>query len=252
MMDASSYFLSESENFDDEFYRYQTIQTGVEAGFQDHAQSLPYFEGVSQPTAQSFDESYVVGSNQFQVDRDPYPYQGSMTGPPSATFSESPIEDFQYIDFSQSYMPESQASLNILDGFNDTSVQVTDTSNAPSNSTASKDRRVSKTGTSKKPPHSRQSSINAPSTSHKVSPQPRQSAAKPSFNVQSRSAKKSKGPPKDSLNVFEVNPATPTRRKSRSVFNEETKKKVEAVRRLGACIECRFRKRTVSFTQPRR
>jgi hypothetical protein len=252
-MDALSYFPSEFGSFDDEFYQYQT---NVDGRYQNNAQSIPYVEGVTQPADQIYDESYVVGSNQFQFAGGPYPYQESMTGPPSATLTETPLEDFQYIDFGESHMPEPQASLNmpvspvgVLDGFNDNFVQAADASTAASTSFASKDKRASQKGSSKKPPHSHHSAVNAPS-SHKTSPRSESSAAEPSSNVNSRSAKKSKGPPKSLLTVFDSNIEPHTRRKPRSAFSEEGKKKVEAVRRVGACIECRFRKRTVCSHVP--
>ena len=252
-MDALSYFPSEFGNFDDEFYQYRT---SVGGGYQNNAQSIPYVEGVTQPPDQTFDESYDLGSNQFQFAGDPYPYQESITGPPSATLTETPVEDFQYIDFGDSNMPEPQASLNIpvspvgvLNGFNDNSVRAADASTAASTSSTSKDKRASQKGSSKKPPRSHHSSVNA-SSSHKTSPRSESSAAEPSSNVNSRSAKKSKGPPKSLLTVFDSNIEPHTRRKSRSAFSEEGKKKVEAVRRVGACVECRFRKRTVSSHIP--
>jgi hypothetical protein len=253
-MDALSCFPSELGDFDDEFYQYQT---SVDGGYQNPAQSIPYYDAVTQPVDQIYDDSYTVGSNKSQFDGDPYPYQGTMTGPPSAALTESPVEDFQYIDFGPSYVPEPQASLNmpvspvgVLDGYNDNSARVADSSNATSISSARKDNRASKKGSSKNPPHSRQRSVNTPYSSHKASPRPESSAAEPSSNVNSRSAKKSKGPPKTLLTVFDSNIEPHTRRKSRSAFSEEGKKKVEAVRRVGACIECRFRKRTVSLRIP--
>ncbi|KAM0171322.1 hypothetical protein ACHAPF_008243 [Botrytis cinerea] len=44
--------------------------------------------------------------------------------------------------------------------------------------------------------------------------------------------------------VFEVNMNQPPKRKARSAFTPQGKKKVEAVRSVGACIQCKFRKRT--------
>jgi hypothetical protein len=47
--------------------------------------------------------------------------------------------------------------------------------------------------------------------------------------------------------VFEVNVNSSSKRKTRSAFTPQGKKKVEAVRNVGACIQCKFRKRTVRF-----
>lgn len=47
--------------------------------------------------------------------------------------------------------------------------------------------------------------------------------------------------------VFEVNVNSSLKRKTRSAFTPQGKKKVEAVRNVGACIQCKFRKRTVRF-----
>ena len=49
--------------------------------------------------------------------------------------------------------------------------------------------------------------------------------------------------------VFEVNMNQPPKRKARSAFTPQGKKKVEAVRSVGACIQCKFRKRTVSYSK---
>ena len=233
-MDGSSYFPSEFGNFDDEFYQYQT---SVDGEYQNNAQPIPFFEGAPQSADQIFGESYVVGSNQFQIAGDPYLYEESTTGLSSTTLTETPVEGFQYIDFGQSEMPEPQASLNMH--VSPVGVLTTTSTSTP------KDKRASHKGSSKNPPHSHSSSVNT-SSSHKISPRSESIAVEPSSNVNSRSAKKSKGPPKSLLTVFDSNIEPHTRRKSRSAFSEEGKKKVEAVRRVGACIECRFRKRTVS------
>jgi len=64
-----------------------------------------------------------------------------------------------------------------------------------------------------------------------------------------RATKKAQGPPPSSLTVFPSKVDSSSRRKSRKQFTEEEKKKVEAVRSIGACNECRSRKRTASVTQ---
>ncbi|KAJ8059011.1 hypothetical protein OCU04_011991 [Sclerotinia nivalis] len=50
--------------------------------------------------------------------------------------------------------------------------------------------------------------------------------------------------------VFEVNANQPPKRKARSAFTPQGKKKVEAVRSVGACIQCKFRKRTCGTSEP--
>ncbi|KAF7959489.1 hypothetical protein EAE96_001105 [Botrytis aclada] len=50
--------------------------------------------------------------------------------------------------------------------------------------------------------------------------------------------------------VFEVNMNQQTKRKARSAFTPQGKKKVEAVRSVGACIQCKFRKRTCGTNEP--
>lgn len=49
--------------------------------------------------------------------------------------------------------------------------------------------------------------------------------------------------------VFEVNMNQQPKRKARSAFTPQGKKKVEAVRNVGACVQCKFRKRTVSWSK---
>ncbi|KAF7877176.1 hypothetical protein EAF04_000861 [Stromatinia cepivora] len=50
--------------------------------------------------------------------------------------------------------------------------------------------------------------------------------------------------------VFELNVNQPPKRKARSAFTPQGKKKVEAVRSVGACIQCKFRKRTCETSEP--
>ncbi|KAF7942536.1 hypothetical protein BELL_0499g00090 [Botrytis elliptica] len=50
--------------------------------------------------------------------------------------------------------------------------------------------------------------------------------------------------------VFEVNMSQQPKRKARSAFTPQGKKKVEAVRSVGACIQCKFRKRTCGTNEP--
>jgi hypothetical protein len=72
---------------------------------------------------------------------------------------------------------------------------------------------------------------------------PKEKSSLSKFNM--RAPKKSRGPPKSLLSVFHSNTESQTRRRSRKAFTEEGKKKVEAVRIIGACVQCRARKRTV-------
>jgi hypothetical protein len=255
-MDALSYFSSEFGDFDDEFYQYQT---SVDGEYQNYAQPAQYFEGVTHPYDQSYDASrYTVVSNSFQSNEAAFTYNSSMTGAPSTAYTGSPVEDFQYIDFDQSHMTEPQASLNVpvpsvagAGNLNEFSLRAAQPSHTASTSFTSSEKKAHKKETSKRPPPPRRgSSVNASPNSHKVSPKPDSTAAEPSSNINTRSTKKSRGPPKSSLTVFDSNLEPHTRRKSRSAFTEEGKKKVEAVRRVGACNECRFRKRTVGPLLP--
>ncbi|KAF7894195.1 hypothetical protein EAF00_007709 [Botryotinia globosa] len=50
--------------------------------------------------------------------------------------------------------------------------------------------------------------------------------------------------------VFEVNMNQQPKRKARSAFTPQGKKKVEAVRSVGACVQCKFRKRTCGINEP--
>ncbi|KAH8588599.1 hypothetical protein B0O99DRAFT_746674 [Bisporella sp. PMI_857] len=65
-----------------------------------------------------------------------------------------------------------------------------------------------------------------------------------------RPSKKYRGPPKALCSVFDGNIESLVKRKSRKPFTEEGKKKVEAVRNIGACFQCRFRKRTCEPKTP--
>jgi hypothetical protein len=68
-----------------------------------------------------------------------------------------------------------------------------------------------------------------------------------SQDIASRPTKKRRGPPTSLLNTFNAN--DDQRRNSRKKFSDDGKKKIEAVRQLGACVQCRFRKRTVSILE---
>ncbi|TGO66824.1 hypothetical protein BOTNAR_0053g00170 [Botryotinia narcissicola] len=50
--------------------------------------------------------------------------------------------------------------------------------------------------------------------------------------------------------VFEINMNHQPKRKARSAFTPQGKKKVEAVRSVGACVQCKFRKRTCGTNEP--
>lgn len=74
------------------------------------------------------------------------------------------------------------------------------------------------------------------------------SGKQPQQHNKMRSTKSSSGhPPKSQLSVFPSNPEPKAQRKQRKSFDEKEKKKVEAVRSIGACPQCKARKRTVSI-----
>ena len=74
---------------------------------------------------------------------------------------------------------------------------------------------------------------------------------KPSLqNINTRAPQKSRSPPKSLFSVFDSSTESLTRRRYRRAFTEEGKKKVEAVRNIGACAQCRARKRTVYMPVP--
>ena len=257
IMDTLSCYTSEFGYFDDEYYQFQT---SIDEGFRNNSDSMPYFEEQSQPSYQIFEENYIEGTIPYRYEQSSYPASSSIAGPPpsSTTKTEILVEEFQYIDFDQSHMTEPQASLNVSypplrveegrDGVYYASL--TQKSNAASNSPAPKDKKPSKKEKPAKPPHSRHASHTAPPSSQSVSPREQFSAAELFSNVNSRPTTASKGPPKNLLTVFDSSVDPHIRRRSRSAFSEEGKKSVEAVRRLGACTECRFRKRKASWAQP--
>ena len=73
------------------------------------------------------------------------------------------------------------------------------------------------------------------------------SKGKSSKNPNVRTPRKSLKPPAEFTSVFEINPDKGPQRKSRKTFTDEEKRKVEAVRSIGACGPCRQSKRNVSF-----
>jgi len=60
-------------------------------------------------------------------------------------------------------------------------------------------------------------------------------------------SKKLRGLPSSLITVFDANTKPHIKRNIRKSYSEEAKKKVEDVRRIGACSQCRFRKRTVRY-----
>jgi len=72
----------------------------------------------------------------------------------------------------------------------------------------------------------------------------------PSPTTTLRPTKKLRGPPSALLGVFDANTDPNQKRNRRKTFSDESKKKVEAVRTVGACIQCRFRKRPVRTYDP--
>jgi hypothetical protein len=251
MMDTLSYYALEPGNFDDEYCQFQT---SVDDGYQINPDSASYFDGVSQTEEVVFEESYT--SNPYPFEETSYPScssDASITGRPSSANTASPVDEFQYINFDESFITESQASLLMpcppvgVKRRNELYYPpLPQQSSSASISPAQKKKKPSKNGKRNKPPHPRHVSHTTHSSSHDVSPRESSNVAEPSSNVNSRPTTKAKGPPKYFLTVFNANIEPNIHGKSRSAFTDEGKKKVEAVRRVGACTECRCRKREVS------
>jgi hypothetical protein len=60
-------------------------------------------------------------------------------------------------------------------------------------------------------------------------------------------SKKLRGLPSSLITVFDANTKPHVKRNTRKSYSDEARKKVEDVRKIGACSQCRYRKRTVSF-----
>ena len=253
-MDTVSIYPLDFGNFDDEYYQ---LQTSIDNGYPNNSSSRIGFDTTDQPNERVFEEAYT--SNSYPYEHTPYPAysaHSSLEGFPSTT--ESLVEDFQYIDFDQqSHMTEPQASPNVsyspeasIEGGRHQSdlyyQPLPQNSSAAPCSPNPKKKKSTKNNKPIKSPHSRHVSYRVPSSSHNFSHRETSNAVESSSNVNSRPAKMSKGPPKSFVTVFDISNDSHARRKSRKPFTEEGKKKVEAVRKVGACVECRFRKRTVS------
>lgn len=85
------------------------------------------------------------------------------------------------------------------------------------------------------------------SSSHSQAPVQHKPTSHEVKEMKSRTSKKSNGPPKSLLSVFDSKIDHQTKKKHRKSFTAEGKKKVEAVRSIGACTQCRSRKRTVGI-----
>jgi hypothetical protein len=234
-MDALTYVPLESGDFDDEFFQCQTEVTAGHHGCQQPFPSLSYFEGAAQ----------AVNMN-FELEGGFYPYQES-TGQPSAPLLGSQVEDLEYIEFGQSRSSDSHVAMNIFNssnGLSEKSTQIfksTHTTASASTPHSTIDRKVSEKGHSNNPPHIRNKLANAPRI-------PKTSfRAEPCSNDGTRPAKRTKGPPISQIHVFPSRPDHQNARKHRSKFDDKEKKQVMEVRKLGACIECRFRRRKVSI-----
>ena len=265
-MDTLSYFPVEMESFDDDFFQQQSIYDGY--GYESIPRSGHSFESLRQSLDQPVEEDDAIASIPFLFDEIPYPSYNSMIEQPQMSNMQiPPMQGFEYIDFGEStYAPEMPLS-------NTTSTEI-----YPPNSEGleaddyglSYHRTVSASSASQEPSpleekrsptkskraktkawRSGSSTMSDTSSPAAFDTRRRFSAAGNVSATTTRPAKKSRGPPKSLLAVFDSNTEPTIKRNSRKAFSEEGKRKVEAVRSVGACVQCRFRKRTVSISSPR-
>lgn len=124
----------------------------------------------------------------------------------------------------------------------------------PSHNTLYSDREAqattntSRDGDFRSPGRSRTSSKSSSKTSSKTpskAPPMLKSTEPPTIEVPK--SKKLRGLPSSLITVFDANTKPHVKRNTRKSYSDEARKKVEDVRKIGACSQCRYRKRTVSF-----
>jgi hypothetical protein len=247
-MDTLSYLSTDSGSYADELYSQQNFYEG--------AYHNTYPAGFSyglypQSRDNTFEETDIVESIPFLFGDNSYPSYPRLTGHELSLNVQS--EGFEFVDFCQSNSsspplafsslarPPIQTFQNFDEATLATSVPIPLLQDA-GNVTPWNQQHAERNSNSSIPLQRSSLPRNKPAKL----PRPAQESPESSSTTSSKALKKSRGPPKCLLSVFDSNAEPQTKRKSRKAFTEEGKKKVEAVRMLGACIQCRFRKRTVS------
>ena len=268
-MDTLSYFPVEMESFDDDFFQQQSFYDGY--GYESIPRSGRSFESLLQSLDQPVEEDDAIASIPFLFDEIPYPCYNSMIEQPQMSNMQiPPMQGFEYIDFGESAnapeMPLSNTtSMEIYppnsegleaDNHGLSFHRTVSTSSASQEPSPLKEKRcpTKSTRAKTKARKSGSSTMSDTSSPGALDTRRRFSAAEnvsATTATTTRPAKKSRGPPKSLLTVFDSNTEPTIKRNSRKAFSEEGKKKVEAVRNVGACVQCRFRKRTVSISSPR-
>jgi hypothetical protein len=248
-MDTLSYLSTDSGSYADELYSQQNFYEGAyqndyPAGFSyglypqsrdttfeetDIVESVPFLFGdisyPSYPRLTGHERSLNVQSEGFEfVDF----CQSNSSSPPlaSSSLARPPIQTFQSFDeatFAASVPIPLLQDAETVTPWNQQHAERKSNPNIPQQRSSLPRNKLGKL--------SRPAEAESPESSSTTS---------------SKVLKKSRGPPKCLLSVFDSNAEPQTKRKSRKAFTEEGKRKVEAVRMLGACIQCRFGKRTVS------
>jgi len=246
-MDTLSYFPAEFEAFQDDYCRQQAQSYG------DYQNASSPFDGTIYPPESTSDGTDIISSIPLLFGDASYP--SDLNFPPSKPRSDLSFSSsgFEFLDFGEPNFSAPAAPSNIVHSEispltkpNGTSYQALTPSTPCQNSQIAQTYKPSK-ATLPVTPQSNNSFPASDAVSYAAASM-HLNAAHPPLKMNKRAAKKSRGPPQALLTVFDSNIEPQSKRKCRKPFSEEGKKKVEAVRSVGACIQCRFRKRTVRLS----
>ena len=248
-MDTLPYLSTDSRSYVDELYSQQNFYEGA---YQNNYPAGFSYGLYPQSRNSTFDETGIVESIPFLFGDISYPSYPRLTGQELSMNVQS--EGFEFVDFCQSNSsspslassslarPPIQTFQNFHEATLATSASIPllqDAGTVTPWNQQHAERKSNPDIPQQRPslPRNKLGKLSRPAEAE---------SPESSSMTSSKVLKKSRGPPKSLLSVFDSNAEPQTKRKSRKAFTEEGKKKVEAVRMLGACIQCRFRKRTVS------
>jgi len=224
-MDNSTYFPDDEQNCGVTEYTENTepvysSYTYAQPSYT-YQQTIPYDYNTSNTyTSASLEPQYASTQPALQGMYNPSynQYEAPGTSYETEYSSYAPVSSSSNM-VSEYYQPVSYVPLDSMENPEDTPVVTQhDTSSIPSQLRSSDEHTHKKS--SSKTKHSKSSNMRTP--------------------------RKQNGPPAEFTSIIDLHPDSKTR-KTRKPFTEEGKRKVEAVRSIGACGPCRQNKRTVSF-----
>ncbi|KAB8298891.1 hypothetical protein EYC80_001049 [Monilinia laxa] len=219
------------------------------------------FDDYQNDIGQSLDFSHVPSSDFYlgpemflipqMLDEQPYPSQNTFTGM-APVYEQLQFQSLRAGPGSNGTISQTQLSPRSLDG---NCRQISSESPYPSEDPQNRyavEERHSEHGNDENIEHCRKKRRPSEDKKMQTASMPQATVFKLDLRIASNSQAESQPvASQESLSsVFEVNMNQQPKRKARSAFTPQGKKKVEAVRSVGACIQCKFRKRTCGTSEP--